>query len=493
MAVKEKIRAIYGQRFKRFKLLGIPVIELRRTDNTHYNLYVFRILPVFRIIKDKQLFSIHILVFVWFSKVALRIKKKVEKRIIVHKYEKNLVAIQEKAKQGIKIKACLFVSRITCWQYANLYSLMESSGIFDPVVVVKPFMLQGEETMKRYMEQTYSILKEQGFRVIKGYDEETDSFLDVRKEIEPDIVVYSKFWKPMFHKYTYINRFLDIPTFLFDYGFNVAHHPLNESLNFEMQNMVTKYFLHTPIHSQMAKRLMDNCGSNVVVSGSPKFDAFFSSDYVPKDVWKEQNKRKKRIIWAPHHSDGFAAIYYQYNAFYEICDYMIDIANKYADQIQWAFRPHPMIKAKLEKRWGKDEADEYYDKWSNMENTQYEDGEFIDLFMTSDAMILDSISFIAEYTITNKPALFTIGKNTRVMLNEYGEKNFEVLYKTRRDFIKEDIQRFIEEVVLEGNDAKKTARETFIHEYLIPPNGKTGTENIYDGICETLNIPIRET
>lgn len=134
---------------------------------------------------------------------------------------------------------------------------------------------------------------------------------------------------------------------------------------------------------------------------------------------------------------------------------MIDIAVKYADQIQWAFRPHPMIKAKLEKRWGKNETDEYYDKWSNMGNTQYEDGEFIDLFMTSDAMILDSISFIAEYTITNKPALFTIGKNTRVMLNEYGEKNFEVLYKTRRDFIKEDIQRFIEEVVLEGNDVKK--------------------------------------
>ena len=47
--------------------------------------------------------------------------------------------------------------------------------------------------------------------------------------------------------------------------------------------------------------------------------------------------------------------------------------------------------------------------------------------------------------------------------------------------------------MLEGNDAKKTARETFINEYLIPPNGKTGTENIYDGICETLNIPIRET
>ena len=53
-------------------------------------------------------------------------------------------------------------------------------------------------------------------------------------------------------------------------------------------------------------------------------------------------------------------------------------------------------------------------------------------------MILDSISFIAEYTAVNKPALFTIGRNARVFLNEYGQKNFEVLYKAKEN-LKEEI------------------------------------------------------
>lgn len=482
------LKQIYGHAFKKYKILGIPLIEIRRTDNTHFNVYLLRCIPLFRVIKDSRLFSVHILLLVWVYKILLRVIKQIKRKITRRNYLNNLKRIQEKFAHGEKIKACLFVSRITCWQYANLYRMMEDSGVFEPVVVVKPFMLQGEATMKRYMEQTSSILESQGFHVVRGYDLETNTFLDVRAALQPDIVVYSKFWKPMFQENTYIDKFLDIPSFLFDYGFNVAHHPDHESLNFEMQNMVTKYFLHTPLHMQMAQKLMDNHGANVTVSGSPKFDAFLMPDYVPKDVWKAQDKPKKRIIWAPHHSDNFAKIYYQYNAFFEICDFMLEIAEEYKDRIQWAFRPHPMIKTKLENKWGKERAEEYYEKWESMENTQYEDGEFIDLFMTSDAMILDSISFIAEYTITNKPALFTVAKSTRVMLNEYGEKNFEILYKTRRDFVKEDIVRFIEDVVLEGHDEKKSEREAFIKEYLLPPNGKTATENIYDGICETLGI-----
>jgi len=105
--------------------------------------------------------------------------------------------------------------------------------------------------------------------------------------------------------------------------------------------------------------------------------------------------------------------------------------------------------------------------------------------LTSDAMILDSISFIAEYTATNKPAFFTIGSTSRVQLNEFGSINYEVLYHTENG-LKEDIEKFIVDVVINGNDVKKEERTAFVQKYLLPPNGKTSAENIYDNIIDEI-------
>ena len=104
------------------------------------------------------------------------------------------------------------------------------------------------------------------------------------------------------------------------------------------------------------------------------------------------------------------------------------------------------------------------------------------MFLTSDAMILDCLSFIAEYTATGKPALFTIGSKSRVLLNELGKEIYEYLYHAQ-DTLKRDICHFIEDVVIAGNDVKKEGRIEFINENLRSPNHKTAAENVYDNIC----------
>ena len=176
---------------------------------------------------------------------------------------------------------------------------------------------------------------------------------------------------------------------------------------------------------------------------------------------------------------------YQFDAFYEIADTMLEIADYYQERVQFAFKPHPMLKEKLYKRWGIENTESYYQKWEDRENCQLEEGEFEDLFILSDAMIMDSISFIAEYTSVNKPALFTIGRNARVFLNEYGQKNFEVLYKAQGN-LKEEIYYFIDNVVLNGNDSKYCERTAFINTYLKPPNNKTASQNIYNSIYKMI-------
>ena len=396
------------------------------------------------------------------------------------KKKKHLKLMQKKWKNNEPIKICFFVSRINCWMFENIYHIFEKSGKFQPVIVVKPFLSRGESYMKECMRSTFDALTARGFSPIKGYDEETDTYLNVRKELNPDIIFYTKFWKPHFHPYFYIDHFFDRMTLLIDYGYNITGH--SEAMNFELQNSVDMYFYYSQKQKEIASKIMNNKAKNVFITGAPKLDPIFSSDYKPHDPWKAQAKKKKRIIWAPHHEDKTPPNMYQLDAFYDLYDVMLEIAEKYSNEVQFAFKPHPLLKEKLYNYWGHEATDRYYEKWDSLENAQLEDGEFIDLFLTSDAMILDCLSFIAEYTATGKPSMFTVGSKSRVLLNDFGKEIYSLLYHAEGD-LKKQICEFIENVVLDGNDPLKEQRIKFVNSNMRPPNNKTAAENVYSYIC----------
>lgn len=475
------------ERSKYIKLGKIKILRYIKKENRIIDVYtsIFPLVRVFNSGKDRV-----IKLLILEKAKTFYNSQNLFKRLYIKKYLYSIAKLfhrqnlKRKFKTGKKIRVVLFVSRISCWLFSDLYKLLLESNIFEPIIVLKPFVSQGKEVMIRYQETTFKALKERGYNPVRGYDIETDSFLNVRKEIKPDIIFYTKFWKPHFHPNFYIDKFLDKLTFLTPYGFYTAED--RRAMNFDLNNLVDGFFLETELHRKMAQRDMHNKGKNVYITGAPKLDIFFDTSYKPKDVWKLQPEKKKRIIWAPHHEDKTPAWMYQFDAFYEIADTMLEVADYYRNSVQFAFKPHPMLKEKLYKRWGKENTDSYYQKWEEKENCQLEEGEFEDLFMTSDAMILDSISFIAEYTIVNKPALFTIGRNARVFLNEYGQKNFEVLYKTQGDLGK-GIYHFIDDIVLKENDFKAIERTAFINSYLKPQNNKTAAQNIYNNICEIIN------
>ena len=169
-----------------------------------------------------------------------------------------------------------------------------------------------------------------------------------------------------------------------------------------------------------------------------------------------------------------------------MADFMLELAERYAGKIQIAFKPHPRLLTELYKHkdWGKDRANCYYDEWANRENTQLETEGFIDLFMTSDAMIHDSGSFSIEYHYSGNPVLY-IADNFEQQVAEKGELGKLAMRKHYVGRFKEDIIHFIEEVVLNGNDPMKQGREDFYKQYLLPPNGKSVAENTRDVFLET--------
>lgn len=301
------------------------------------------------------------------------------------------------------------------------------------------------------------------------------------KEINPDLILYCS--TPALHSIIKIfNASRNAISISIPYGYYLSN--LQQAqFDSDFANKMDYLFWESNISLQMSKHYARNRGINSYYLGYPKIDHLVYEN-IQNHPWKYSKKERKKVIWAPHHSIKQDSEHYGFSCFLELSDYILELAEKYYDDIQIAFKPHPLLKTKLYKHseWGKERTNDYYKKWNNIENGQYTEHDYIALFIDSDAMILDSISFICEYAITGKPALFTVRDNTIAKkFNELGQEAFSHLYRTSNN-LKSDINEFVVNVVIDGRDSMKNNRDDFVTQELLPPNGKTASENIVDFI-----------
>jgi len=406
-----------------------------------------------------------------------------EKKLIKDSVKNHQIAI-EKLKEKTKIKVAFFTIHSSIWKYDELYKLMENDERFEPVIIVCPYLAYGKETMLREMSETYNLFIQKNYKVLKSYDIEIDQWLDVKKEIKPDIIFFSSPYSYSKDEYL-ITNFLDCLTCYVQYSFHIIH--LNNIQYDQLfHNLLWKAFYETKMHYKLAKKHSRNKAENVVITGYPGTDIFLNNSYKPKDVWKIKDRKIKRIIWAPHHTIDENKSFLSFSCFLIFNQVFIDIACKYKQNIQIAFKPHPLLKNKLYNHieWGKIKTDKYYEKWDKMHNGQLEENEYIDLFISSDAMILNSCSFMTEYLFLDKPSLFLIRDNNICdRFNPFGKMIFQQLYHAR-NFV--EITEFIEKVVLEGNDYMKDNRNNVVRNHLTPPNNKSASQNIFDDLVSAL-------
>ena len=219
-------------------------------------------------------------------------------------------------------------------------------------------------------------------------------------------------------------------------------------------------------------------GRNFKLTGLPMEDDFLKYDSSRPSPWKEMSPARRRIIWAPHHTLPDKKTWLTYSTFLNYCDFMLDLAEKYRDKIQIAFKPHPLLRPRLDNLWGKEKTDEYFGRWESGENTQLCEGEYVDLFMHSDALVHDCGSFTIEYHYTHKPALYLDnGQDHTANMIPYAAEAYNLHYHANS---KEDIEQFILNVI-DGIDDKRAEREEYISKYLTPPGG-SACDNIINAI-----------
>ena len=161
------------------------------------------------------------------------------------------------------------------------------------------------------------------------------------------------------------------------------------------------------------------------------------------------------------------------------------MAELFLEEIQFAFKPHQVLKFKLQQLWGNEKTEQYYRRWDSLENTQLVSDGYVDLFLTSDAMIHDSGSFTTEYLFTRKPVMYLCrDTDMKSKFNEFGIHSFDCHYHGKTA---NDIESFLREVVLEGKDPMRPQREQFFEDYLKPKDGLLPSQKILKVLEETIS------
>lgn len=396
---------------------------------------------------------------------------------IQHNHSKAL----QKVKKKDRITVAFFLIHSSVWKYDRVYNSLKCDDHYDPVIIVCPYMDYGEQGMQQEMSLAYNKFKVKGYKVLKTLN--NGVWLDVKKTVNPDIIFFTNPHKITKDEYL-ITNYLDKLTCYVPYNFGNCH-LLNMFHNQPFHNYLWKLFAETEIHKQFSVDLAFNKGVNVIVTGFPGTDELNNKNYKVNDVWKKSNFGKKRIIWAPHHTIDNNKSFLSFSSFLQYSDLFLDLAICYKDSIQLAFKPHPILRHKLyiHESWGIERTEKYYQEWQKLDNCQLEEGDYIDLFLTSDAMIHDSGSFLIEYLYTTKPVLRTDRDDAICdRLNKFGKMAYEMHYHAKSKF---DIERFILDVI-NGNDPMKFKRIMFKNQWLYPPNRKSASENIIDELNKCL-------
>ena len=373
---------------------------------------------------------------------------------------------------------------VAYWRYQHVYELMKADNRFLPTIVLSPCL--GHAHQEQEMERLRKYFEARSISFI-DYDFSGKPF-DIRGQINPDIVFFPQPYEHLLCKEHDCLNFYDRLVCYMPYAFWMSTGKLSYDLHFH--NRAWRLYYSTQLHLEEAQKVATNHGRNVRVVGYANADDFLRPNH--GSPWHQLTDGKKRmcIVWAPHYSiiAENSALPPRAN-FLWMADLMVTLAREYCDKIQIAFKPHPALLTHLyqHKEWGRERTDEYYELWRTMPNTQLEAGEFVDLFMTSDAMIHDSGSFAVEYHYSKKPVMF-VSKNMKPILDTqstFGLKTYDLHYIGKDEA---DIRRFIDDVVLGGNDPMRPEREQFFRDYLLPPGGKSVAQNMLDDIVDSLGI-----
>lgn len=395
----------------------------------------------------------------------------------VMSYYTNILvkAKQHQIALGIPLEVAFFVTQKQLWSAQSVYDELKKSKNFTPKIVVFPNHEDKVSTRVATCKDNYNFFYSNDMEVIFGYDTLNNEYYDF-EEIGADLVFFDQPYVNLPRKLSWVTLYKKALICYIPYGYKIANF-YDAHFNMDLQNYCWTIFAESQWHKEQFVKYGAHDGINVVVSGYPKLDTYNDVVY-SNSHWKMLPTTIKKVIWAPHWSIDTI----NYSTFHINYRFFLNLASN-NKLITWVFKPHQRLKYHLiESNFMSDkEVQEYYEAWDTLDNAYYyNESDYFDIFKTSDALITDCGSFLAEYLPTAKPIIHLVNTKSNGY-NEIGEKLTSTYYKA---FSISDIKQIISEVIIGNNDYLIEKRLSSL--YLVQPNINGAGKYIIDYLNKTL-------
>ncbi len=362
-------------------------------------------------------------------------------RNLIKQTHEHYKIVADKIK-GRSNKILRFASYVVYESSFGAYELMDlmrsEPNKYSAKIVICPDVFRGEKQMKGQYKKTkdFFVKKYGSDNIVDGYDENTETFIDVSDQFDvvycanPYDVIVDKV-----HGVKYLSTRDVLPIYI-GYAFEIFNWGTKNVLPSLEISLFWKVFAETILTQKDYQKHELIKGKNVVLTGYAKMDNFAST--------KPVNKKRKKIIIAPHHTvNNFTVL--PLSNFLTYYNLILQLPKRFPD-IDFVFRPHPLLFPTLINTdlWTKKMVDDYLTQIEANHIEYSSGGDYFDLFANSDAIIHDCGSFLVEWLYTEKPCCFVArNKATLKLLTNLGKlaiKYYTIAYK------ESDIISFIQSV-----------------------------------------------
>lgn len=364
-----------------------------------------------------------------------------------------------------KIHVALMETRRGFWlNHASIYEAMKADDAFDVHVWGVPKRSPGGDMDWVEYQSLIDYFEAEGIPCSRAYDLEKRKWHNPIEFGVPDVVFLSTPYDTQYNYLygsSYLGHFSNVA--ILPYGFSMLNlfysAPCLKNCQYIFCENETLQDLFAPEYA-----------SRLVVVGHPSFDPYLHPLEESKRMAYKSAGAKHRIVWAPHFTVATGVTTHQCSNFFAYYELFLQLAKDYPE-LEIVMRPHPELfkfmvvcGAKTER-----EAMDYRKRFESLPNAFiYEDPDYISLFRQADAILLDSLSFIAACAPSGIPVCF-LESAKRQRVNSIGER---LLHADYAAWDAGEIREFVERVVIGGDDYKQEERVAAVKKLLyMPPEG----------------------
>ena len=396
--------------------------------------------------------------------------------------EEVVARIRRNVARGRRIRVGFMVSEFEKWNGDQLVQQLETNGLFDWSFAVcssnRAAKLSRQDRAMEFAHQL-AVFKNIGRVEFSLYDADVDGDTPV-EDCDFDVVFLQQPWAMTDFPRRLIGKSLCV---YMHYGFMMmANHGMHYNIA-SFHSYLWRYFTQTEMHRKMHLRYDPSAGDKLVVTGYPKLDVYRekAAERSGCEIWpRHLDSERKRVIFAPHHSIQNPRLKM---ATFPWSGAVLSGLRDETPDVDWIYKPHPTLALSVEraKLMSRAAYEGYVDDWRGRDNSAvYDSGGYFNLFRTSDALITDCGSFLAEYLPTGKPIIWLVSDET-IGLNEAGVALAEAFYWVHNEA---ELRATFRRVVSEGNDPLATKRRDAIARIL--PAGKGASAAVVDFLREAL-------